>query len=117
MRDAAQHPLDLRVRLLLGGAADLAEAERAQRAVVARALADAALHLRDPQLRHQLPASGSVATGSSATGGAGSAAAAGAGSSAAAGGVAVAVAAPFPSAGASGGLHGSTSAIVLPRAF
>src|SRR3982750_2861798 len=50
MADLPQHACDDRALVVLGGAADLAEAERAERATVALGLADAATDLR--QLRH-----------------------------------------------------------------
>src|SRR5207253_6345174 len=52
--DLPQHAGEHRTLLLLDGTADLAEAERAQRAAVALALADLAPHLGDPHLRHLL---------------------------------------------------------------
>src|SRR5712692_8707448 len=53
--DLSQHTRELRALLLLDTAADLAEAERPQRAAVARGLADLATSLCDLQLRHLLP--------------------------------------------------------------
>src|SRR3954453_14996116 len=53
MADLPQHACDHRALVVLGGAADLAEAERAQRAAVALGLADAATDLRQLQLRHR----------------------------------------------------------------
>src|SRR5829696_1588924 len=53
MADLPQHACDHRALVVLGGAADLAEAERAQRAAVALGLADPATDLRQLQLRHR----------------------------------------------------------------
>src|SRR6188508_1022191 len=53
MTDLAEHPLELRALVALHAAADAAEPERAQRAAVARGLADLAADLRDPDLAHQ----------------------------------------------------------------
>src|SRR5215212_7048230 len=53
MADLPQHACDDRALVVLGGAADLAEAERAQRAAVALGLPDAATDLRQLQLRHR----------------------------------------------------------------
>src|SRR5438094_12745 len=54
MADLAQHAGEHGTFLVLDRAADLAEAERPQRAAVALALADLALHLGDAHLRHLL---------------------------------------------------------------
>src|SRR6266403_1195488 len=54
MADLAQHAGEDGAFLVLDGTPDLAEAERAQRAAVALALPDLALHLGDPHLRHLL---------------------------------------------------------------
>src|SRR5689334_25196842 len=48
-----EHTRELRALLVLGGAADLAEAERPQRAAVLLALADLATRLGYPNLRHR----------------------------------------------------------------
>src|SRR5438132_4735441 len=53
MTHLAQHAREDRPIVVLDGLADLAEAERAQRAAVALALADLAADLRDADLRHQ----------------------------------------------------------------
>src|SRR5438105_3990841 len=52
MTDLAQHAREHGAVLVLRGPADLAEAERAQRAAVALALADLAADLRDADLGH-----------------------------------------------------------------
>src|SRR5258708_14424554 len=54
MADLAQHACEHRALLMLDRAADLAEAERAQRAAMALALADLAPHLGDLHFRHLL---------------------------------------------------------------
>src|SRR5215203_5764962 len=53
MPDLAQHACNDRALVVLGGAADLPEAERAQGAAVALGLADPATDLRQLQLRHR----------------------------------------------------------------
>src|SRR3954453_17350660 len=55
MADLPQHACDHRALVVLGGAADLAETERAQRAAVALGLADAATDLRQLELRPRPP--------------------------------------------------------------
>src|ERR1700724_2662986 len=85
MAHLAQHACQDGALVVLAAPADLAEAERAQRAAVPLALADLAPDLRDAHLRHQLLflrprrffslGAGSSGAGSSAAGG--SAAAAG----------------------------------------
>src|SRR5919198_2698953 len=52
MTHLAKHAREDRAVVVLDGLADLAEAERAQRAAVALALADLAADLRDADLRH-----------------------------------------------------------------
>src|SRR5688572_10637869 len=59
MANPAQHTGELRRLGMLGRAADLAEAEGAQRAPVARALTDLALHLGNANLRHCSRSAGS----------------------------------------------------------
>src|SRR5438094_10214984 len=54
MTDLPQHTGELRALISLDGAADLAQAESAQRTPVLCGLADAAAHLRDPQPGHSL---------------------------------------------------------------
>src|SRR5437879_11506238 len=54
MADLAQHAIEHGARLMFNRAPDLAEAERPQRAAVALALPDLALHLGDAYLRHLL---------------------------------------------------------------
>src|SRR5438128_11641966 len=61
MADLPQHTGELRALLPLDRAADLAEAERAQRAAVARGLADLTTRLGDLQLRHRFPFARSAA--------------------------------------------------------
>src|SRR5215210_818298 len=53
MADLAQHASDDRALVVLGGAADLAEAESAEGSTVALRLPDRATDLRQPQLRHR----------------------------------------------------------------
>src|SRR5262245_36883003 len=53
--DLPQHTGELRALRVLRAAADLAEAEGAERAAVPLALADRATRLRDLQLRHRPP--------------------------------------------------------------
>src|SRR4029450_7763227 len=86
MGDLPQHTGELRALLVLRGAADLAEAECAERAIVLPRLADAAAHLGDLDGAHAVTSAASAA-GSSAT----------------------------SAAGASTLRYGSTSEIVLPR--
>src|SRR3954466_15944128 len=52
MTDLPEHACHDRALVVLGGLADAAEAERAQGAAVALALADLAADLRDAELRH-----------------------------------------------------------------
>src|ERR687892_990998 len=59
MANPTEHTGELRRLGVLGRAADLAEAEGAQRAAMARALADLALHLRNAKLRHCSRSAGS----------------------------------------------------------
>src|SRR3954447_10194511 len=54
----SQHTQELRTFLVLGRAADLPQAERAERAAMALALPDGAADLRDPEARHQDCSSG-----------------------------------------------------------
>src|SRR5258706_9177242 len=54
MADLAQHAGEHGALLVLNRAADLAKAKRPQRAAMAFALADLALHLGDAHLRHLL---------------------------------------------------------------
>src|SRR5436190_22279317 len=69
MTNLAQHAVEHGGLLVLGGAADLAEAERAQRAAMALALADLAADLRDLHLRHgtSRPSSGGCRASSAST--------------------------------------------------
>src|SRR5262249_11567889 len=67
MADLAQLALQLGRVLVLGTPADLAEAERAERAEVAVGLADSTTDLRDPQRAHSDTSSGSEAGSSSAS--------------------------------------------------
>src|SRR5205085_6110043 len=55
MADLPEHTGERRALRMLRAAADLAEAERPQRAVMRRRLADCATRLRDLQLRHSSP--------------------------------------------------------------
>src|SRR5919197_3463194 len=55
MADLPEHTGEGRGLLVLARAADLAEAERPQRAAVRARLADGATRLRDLQLRHSVP--------------------------------------------------------------
>src|SRR5467141_2663334 len=56
--DLSQHACEDRAFVVLGGLADPAEPERAERAAVLLALADLATNLRDANLCHGLPVRG-----------------------------------------------------------
>src|SRR5262249_45302557 len=105
--DLSQHTGELRALLVLGRAADLAEAERAERAVVRLRLTDPGPDLRDLDGAHPSVSSAAAASVSAASVSAASASEVSTATTAGS-------AAVSSSAGA--GFHGSTSATVLPRA-